>query len=448
MKILFVTMPVNLQMTVDNISMRSTPCTAIYLLAAILKENNFPVDILDPYIFKMNSNIYGFEEYVTDRMKDVDVLCISSNTINWPLAAHLIETVKKSKSKNIKIILGGLHPTYFYRYILSKFDVDYIIVGEGEKNIVPLMRAIECNEDNINIEGVVTKENIGKTCGQKISENEYANLPLPMFEDMPNNVYLSMPLETSRGCKFKCKFCSIAYKNDWRGFPKNVVLERCDKSINKYKKLFLTNQIFVTDDCLTADMHRAISIVDGLFNIGPDRVFMFETRITDWFDKEREDAAILFSSKQTGRLGFGIECGYDEGLKKISKGLSIDNIDEILKFLDRKKMIEKAYFSFIIGFPWETMDECLKTIEFAAEIEKRYGTGIVNLNWLYLYPSFIWDHRKEYGIMLNEDIFDNVDYNSQRYFNETHPSISLDEKRFIDYTINEYESRGIYLRNI
>lgn len=43
----------------------------------------------------MNSNIYGFEEYVTDRMKDVDVLCISSNTINWPLAARLIETVKK-----------------------------------------------------------------------------------------------------------------------------------------------------------------------------------------------------------------------------------------------------------------------------------------------------------------------------------------------------------------
>ncbi|MGF6990552.1 anaerobic magnesium-protoporphyrin IX monomethyl ester cyclase [Lachnospiraceae bacterium PM6-15] len=450
MNILFTAFPSELRTDIDNISYRTVPTTAIYLLGAVLREEGFNVRIMDPQQILTELKVNSLEDILLNQLENIDVICVSANTINWAASGKGIEIIRKKCARSIKIVVGGLHPTYFYEHIISKYDIDYLMVGEGEKTIGMLMRSIQMQEDASGIPGVVVKE---KYDGKKIipapiiSNEDFSQLPLPIFEDLPPKSYLALPIETSRGCKYGCKFCSVAYRKSWRDFSAKHVKKRARNTINNYSELFLSKEIFVTDDCLTANLSRAMDIAEELFSIDESLRFAFETRITDWQQKERKEAAQVFSVKQVGRLGFGIECGYDEGLKKISKGLTIETLESTLRFLEASKMIDKAYFSFIIGFPWETLDGCLSTINYAADIVKRYGNGIVNLNWLRLYPSEIWDQRASYNIELNEEVFDDLDYNRDKFFSSAHPSISLEEVRYISYIIQEYESRGIFLRN-
>ena len=90
----------------------------------------------------------------------------------------------------------------------------------------------------------------------------------------------------------------------------------------------------MTDDCLTANMERAINIVDGFFNALLNNQFLFESRVTDWLCERKEEAASLFSMSQTARIGFGVECGYDEGLRKVSKGLTMEILNNTLDFFE------------------------------------------------------------------------------------------------------------------
>ncbi|MFM6354430.1 MAG: B12-binding domain-containing radical SAM protein, partial [Planktothrix sp.] len=51
---------------------------------------------------------------------------------------------------NAKAIMGGVHPTYMYREVLSEAPwVDYIIRGEGEEVTVNLLKAIANGTDKI-----------------------------------------------------------------------------------------------------------------------------------------------------------------------------------------------------------------------------------------------------------------------------------------------------------
>lgn len=450
MNILFTSMPIDLHNRSDLITMRTVPTTAIYLLTAILKTHGYFVDILDPYVIKTELIKKSFQEIMVDSLKDKDVLCLSSNTLNWPMTIEAIQVARKIKGNNLKIILGGLHPTYFYQHIYKNFDIDYILIGEGESTLVELLQCIENDKGLENIQGLVSK------CGsmsavnfQKpmINENQYKKLPLPAFDLLPDKVYYALPIETSRGCKFNCKFCSIVHRNNWRAFDKEIVINRNEQIISLYQSKFINKEIFITDDCLTTDFERANAILGNLINNSPESKIMVETRITDWQSNLRDSAVPVFSMKQINRLGFGIECGYNEGLKRIAKGLTIEILEDTLKFLDQNKLIQKTFLSFIIGFPWESMDDCLKTINYAANIVKRYGQGIVNVNWLWLYPSELWEQRKDYGIDLGENVFDDPNYKNHSFFSQTHPSISNSERRYLEQVIKDYEDREIYLRN-
>lgn len=451
MKILIASMPICMNDNEDFISMRVAPTTAIYLLAAVVREQGFDLDVLDPYTIQTEVPESSLEEVIKNRLKNVDVLCLSSNTLNWANTVQAIKTVRKIFGSSIKIVIGGLHPSYFYKHVINNLEIDFVMRGEGEVTLPQLMRALEENNGFENIQGLVSKTFAASEVNKivPIIDNDiFKKLPLPAYDLMPDKVYNVLPVETSRGCQFNCAFCSVPHRNHWRGFDEAVVIERAEKIIKTYIHKFRTKQIFMTDDCLTADFDRASNIMNKLMEIDKELVFMIETRATDWLKGDISKAIDVFSKPNIGRLAFGIECGYNEGLRRISKGLTIELLEDTLQILEKNNMLRKTFFSFIVGFPWESMDECLKTVDFAANLEKRCGNrGNVNLNWLQIYPSNIWEQRKEFGIDATEEIFDDNFFIEEKYHDLFHPVLSFSEKRYVMKYIDDYENIGTYLRN-
>ncbi len=220
MEVLFTAFPGIIEDNLDFISYRTVPTTAIYLLGAVLRKGGVKVRILDPSVIVSEIEKSSFGQVLVKHLQGINVICISANTINWGVTTKAIKFIREMYGTSIKIIIGGLHPTYFYRHIIQKYDVDFIMLGEGENTICDLINAIE-NEKEVNrIPGVISKstQNLSQIAVPTISSEDFNKLPLPIFEDMPVKTYYSLPIETSRGCKFGCAFCSIAYKNDWRAF--------------------------------------------------------------------------------------------------------------------------------------------------------------------------------------------------------------------------------------
>lgn len=476
MKLILLCMPVH--PALERKSMNSMPTTALYYLSSILDDHEITHEIIDPYIIRKilysQRGIIDLEKFVEKFLGADVILAISSNTLNWSMTKLLLDILEKKKSK-CTIILGGLHPTYFPEELLKNSIAQYLIRGEGENALPKLILGI-LEKRNLayfeKIENLSWKnENkiIHNHDAKKISIDVLQKYPCPDFSKIPNKVYDTMPVMTSKGCLFNCAFCSIPNHNSWRGYDSEWAINNLAKMYNRYMDRFINKSIYITDDCFTVDMFRSEKILDGIERNNIQADFMIEARVNDI--RKLQYCEMIVKHKWLTRVACGVECGYDEGLKKIGKVLKIRECIDLLEKAEKYDFMDRLAFSFIIGFPWESKDDCIKTIDFAANIVKKYGI-IVNLNWLQIFPSKIWEKRKEYGIFADYSFFEDkgllgnakastaqheLSYDLEfvsktnmfnpRSFLKTRPLISYEDgKEINDYILN-IESTGIALRN-
>lgn len=439
MRVLLISMPVSNKLN-TKIGMHSMPPMALYLLGAILKQNFHYVRIVDPVTIIMQDKS-NWLQFLKDSISDIDLVAISSNTLNWPTNKYLINEIRKI-DQNVKIVLGGLHPSYFYDYIIKTNDIDFILRGEGEKSLLQLVAALDENNNLDNISGLVYKDNSIIKVNEliKLTKYDMQNSPIPIYELLPNKVYPTMPIMTSRGCRFGCQFCSIPRKYDWVGFDADWVNQYIATLVKRHLSKFLLKSIYFTDDCFTADYERACSILDETLLLDIDSIIM-EARASDLV---HEKLLKKLNHKKIVRVAIGVESGYNEGLVKIKKGLTIELLNDVLDRAAKLNICDKIWLSFIYCFPWETLDDCIKTIDYAAAVVKKYDIK-VNVNCLTLFPSQIWNERKKYNIKVNEEFYEKDILNEG--FIETHPNFTYSDLNFINKYIRKYEDKDIVLRS-
>jgi anaerobic magnesium-protoporphyrin IX monomethyl ester cyclase len=196
----------------------SSPDLGLGYLATALKRENHQVDILDCVNLKMTFE--QFENYIADI--DVDVIgfrVFSSDLVSVNKSLAIV----RNKCPDIKIILGGAHPSYFPEQTLQYFEkADYAIRGEGEKGLTELIRYI--TDPNIikreNIPGLIWRENGNIKCNPPFFPEDLDSLGSPDWKLInPCNYpfqtsYLTKsrivaPLIMTRGCPYQCTFCAV-----------------------------------------------------------------------------------------------------------------------------------------------------------------------------------------------------------------------------------------------
>ncbi len=123
---------------------------------------------------------------------------------------NIINTIKKLNPKT-KIIAGGNAATYLSDVLFRNSAVDIIIKGEGDITFVEIIDVIKNHKNLHSVKGIIFCDGnkIIETGDRALIEN-LDILPLPDRSIFDRFSYPQYGLMMSRGCPYRCSFCSTS----------------------------------------------------------------------------------------------------------------------------------------------------------------------------------------------------------------------------------------------
>jgi len=368
---------------------RDSPSLGVYLLTAQLRRKGYSCEVFD---WVANPHI-SFEEVIKKLLK-YKVVFFSANSLNWAIIRILAQHLKKNNPR-IKTCVGGPHATYYPNSVLAGKCFDSLFRGDADRYIHLIYEIVGLGK-NHSIPGFFYKETKGSVNRVQVNTEEDIEQCnwRPAYDLIPTSQYCTMPVLTSRGCKYHCTFCSVTGKRNWRSYSAETTVEQLIFAL-PYCQKTRTKIINIVDNSFTTNHHRIIDICKAL----PEKTFRrrltYDSTIEDLQNPELIEALEPFTSD----LLVGAEVVNKTEAKKIHKPVSPELITGAAQNLQRFNMSERAVFSFIIGFPWHTREYCLDALNFITNLILDYGVRVY-LQWYWAIPgSVIWKNlEKEHKV--------------------------------------------------
>ena len=261
---------------------------------------------------------------------------------------HYIKTI----NYNCKIVVGG---TKAHANINDK-NIDYSIIGYGEVSILSLANHLKLNTPILNsyknLHGVTIIDN---------RTNEGFDFVNSRFEwqDLDVGPASVLPLEISRGCIFKCKFCSYPLNGKQNlDFIRHtdILYEELQSSYDKYK----VENFYILDDTFNDNEYKLDVLLQAIKRLSFQPKFWAYTRL----DLIAQNNILIDKLYDIGLRGiyFGIETLNKRTGLIIGKGFDRDKqINTITKIRNRFDNKVLMHGSFILGLPEEPIDSMRHT---------------------------------------------------------------------------------------
>ncbi len=387
-------------------------------LAAILEQNDIPVDILDLEQF-FDLDEYELESKIKEKVKNYRIFGITCLTNTFGLASNIARVIK-SQIDNSYIILGGPHVSFMYKTILDHDKrtenlIDFICIGESEKSFLQLIKILRSQiinkkEINDNISKLSMINNLAFVSSEgKINVNKKSdvinleNIPLPARHKLSqeNYFYTVANVIVNRGCPNQCSFCSRQnlFKKTRIRSIKSILEEIRDITslqnythINFYDNINI-NRNFFREFCMMF-IENEINLPWGC-----------ELRV-DTINSE--DARLL---KEAGcqLVATGIESANKIVLNTNFKYQDPEQVRNGIINLKNNNIALQAYF--VLGLPSETEDSFYETLEYLKSLPLNENDEI-NFFAATPYPgSRLWEEKDSFGLKLFEHDFSKYDCN-------------------------------------
>jgi anaerobic magnesium-protoporphyrin IX monomethyl ester cyclase len=310
-------------------------------------------------------------EKVTDFITKLhpDIIAIACSHSSDRGSAYAIARFAKELGRTIKVVFGGHHSSAMAEQIVRNLPVDVVVVGEGEETFEELIRAWETSSDIRDIKGLVFMEgnNLVKTAQRPPLKN-LDILPFPIRGEIPKNrsiattfpaqlhhikfkgksigsrIFASM--STSRGCPYKCQFCSVTtfWGATWRMRSSQNVVDEIELLVRKHG----VQHIHFLDDIFTITPQRVIEICKEIKRREIEVTWNTMTRV----DSVSEDLAHWMRESGCMWTSFGIETGDDIVMKNINKEINNERVIKAFDIFRRQGIATVALM--MVGNPGET----------------------------------------------------------------------------------------------
>jgi anaerobic magnesium-protoporphyrin IX monomethyl ester cyclase len=298
-----------------------------------------------------------------------DIVGTTSVTMNFPQAISIIQDVK-THNPEIITMMGGPHVSFDIENTFHQYpQLDLIVVGEAEQTLSELIPVISSKSKWEHVRGLAFQREgrIFITDPRELI-HDLDSLPLPARHLLPMSRYLALgfpvSIITSRGCPNKCIFClgrrMVGFKGRFR--TPEMVVDEIEHILS-----YGFTRINIADDLFTANKKRVLALCNEIKSRNVEFSWSAFARVNT------VDVEILSVMKDAGcdSISFGIESGNPEMLKRIKKGITLDQARRAVQCCKEVDMITHA--SFMVGLPGETMETLADTSRFAKELGIAYG---------------------------------------------------------------------------
>jgi len=380
------------------------PCTDYFFSNDIDLKSNFFADFntyakqgtVDLSKYKeLNEIIKIFKKYI----KSIKPKFLGFGLIDGNIDASLFFAKKlKEIFPDIKIILGGCGVALMGKNRLSLsvasnqcydlneyYFIDYIINGDGEETLIELF---DSNFKNLEkIKGLIWKKNNLWQVNEKRDFTNLNDAPSPDYSDFLENPYykkfydIAIPLTFSRGCNFRCTFCSVpTFVPIYRHRPIEKCLDEIGHWIDLHKEKFEEVDwyrvgMLAHDSIMNGNPKWFEDLCNGIIDRGYGDKITWGGNLRLMKPLADIDTLRLYSRAGIEYMVTGMESASESVLKHMKKNKNMkivrkifENIRQINKEAgDKENDKIRVQLQLIIGYLNETEEDFQMTLDFVEE---------------------------------------------------------------------------------
>ena len=304
-------------------------------------------------------------------------VCLSSNFVFMEDIKRMAREIKAC-APDVPVVAGGM----LVKKVLEEGDdlspeamgylgsfrglVDaFVVEAQGEQTLVRLLQSLQEGRGG---DGVPNLGRFDRDGRMRFSRREPEELQMDetavAWDEIPRELLRpTLPVTTSRGCAYRCRFCTYHWL-----FPRVVFksLEVLREELRRVARLGFVRHIRFTDDNFTANRSRLVKVLEMMVQ----EAFPFT-----WSSFARAsalDPELVGLMKKAGCefVDMGIESGSQIVLDNMDKRLERDQSLAAVRMLNDHGIIGRG--SFIVGYPGETEETFLETVDLIRESRLPY----------------------------------------------------------------------------
>lgn len=353
------------------------PPLGLLSIGGPLIDAGHTVSLLDADYTNMSIEVMMAE--VKARNPDLILMGHSGSTSAQPIINNLSKCLK-TICEDVKIIIGGVFPTYHWNEILTdNRAIDFVVCGEGEQVILDLVEALREGTDLLNVDGIAfhLEEKVIKTKTAKMLPNlDDYRIGWELMDGYDYTYWgkkKAVVIQFSRGCPYPCSYCGQSlFWQKWR----NRDPQKLADEIEMLHRDYGIEVVNFADENPSTNKKEWKAFLEALIAKNLNLILVGSIRA----DNIVRDEAHLHLYKKAGfeRFLLGIE-NYDQAiLEKIKKAGSKVKDKRAIELLRQHNILSMA--TYVVGFGEE------KVIDFYHSLQQLLAYDPDQVQLLYVTP--------------------------------------------------------------
>ena len=401
----------------------------IVTLASVLKSRGLKVSVFDCQLRR------DFADGLVKAAETDRKVGFYTTTYSYHFVREMAKNIKAAY-RDAQIILGGPHASHKPQELVEDF-ADIVAIGEAEE----ILPRIVSGEPLENLPSIAYKNDAGKAIINHGTElfRDLDSVPFPAwdlfeYKDFRFSHYRRRPLvsmSTSRGCAFKCIYCSsnIVHKYETRTRSVDNVVDEIQWDVEK----FGVREIHVIDDDFTYSVDRVKELCGRIISRGLNKKVILAK--PNAIRPDRGDQEMFDLLKKAGFyfVAIAVEAVDPEVSKGLRRGVDLEKQLGTIRMARKSGLFINTFY--LMGSPFDTKESMMKNIAFACKAP----TDIVAFFALQPYPGTVF-----HNMMVEQGAIEDMSHGQVPSCNEMSSACEANDwtqkdlKRIIKYGYRKY----------
>jgi radical SAM superfamily enzyme YgiQ (UPF0313 family) len=272
---------------------------------------------------------HAFDEVTDEDLREADLVLVSAMHAQ---RGDALDILRRARCLGTRTFIGG--PWASSEPEIVQLEADHVMVGEAEEVFAGIALALE-NGTAQSVYHVTEKPDLSAS-------------PIPRFDLLRMDKYVSMPVQFARGCPFQCDFCDIITIYGRKVRSKTSV--QLITELDRLRELGWQGEVFIVDDNFIGNRKNSLHLCRDLAEWGEasGKPFSFFTQTSvDLADRPELMEAMVAANFMYVFLG--IETPSSEALEGSKKfqNLKRDMLEQV-RIIQQNGLWVLA--GFIVGF--------------------------------------------------------------------------------------------------